>query len=264
MGDNFRRKFPFPPGPSPSSDLQACSSELTRTKSGSSGSGVTIESFRDPTANARQGQTMVWTNEKHNSYLDFLEASFVKQLHSSMSLRGHRPQEDMWKPCPTPELPANGHNSSHQISVLQDGCCQKNYTSDDPLLDSTADSCDIMGSPWLHRFTSAGESSLSTFPVPRETVLPNDEIYLREVSDQNFVEEDQREKASCEQGAKHLKMMAMVGASSYSQVMLKFRIVSATSLQNISCFRWLLCFEISLLLSLKLLFRLCHLENYIQ
>ncbi|XWS68027.1 hypothetical protein CRYUN_Cryun04dG0055000 [Craigia yunnanensis] len=247
MGDNLRRNFPFP---SPSSDSQACSGELTRTNSDFSGSGVTIESFRDSTANEIPGQTMVWTNEKHNSYLDFLEASFVKQLHCSMSLRGRHPQEEMWEPCPTPELAAKGHNSSHQFSVLQDGCCQKiNYKSNNPLLDSTADSCDILGSPWLHHFTSAGKSSLATFPVPRETVVPNDEIYLRsntnfsrksarssekhpifhscnhslgscssEFSDQNFVEEDQGENTSCFSGAKRLKMMAMLDASSNSQV----------------------------------------------
>ncbi|XWS54803.1 hypothetical protein CRYUN_Cryun10bG0120400 [Craigia yunnanensis] len=222
MGDNLRRKFPFP---APSTDPQACVSELIRTNSDSSGSGVSIESFRDPTANARPSQTMVWTNEKHNSYLEFLEASFVKQLHCSMSLRGCHPREEMWEPCPTPQLPAKGHNSSHQFSVLQDGCCQKiNYESNDPLLDSTADSSDILGSPWLHHFTSAGKSSSATFPVPRETVVPNDGIYLRsntnlggcitEVTDQNFVDEDQREGTSCVSGAKRLKMMAMLDASS--------------------------------------------------
>ncbi|XVE93367.1 hypothetical protein REPUB_Repub01dG0185900 [Reevesia pubescens] len=122
---------------------------------------------------------MVWTNEKHNAYLDFLEASFVNQLHCSMSLRGCQPQEEMQEPCPTPQLPAEGHHSH------QDGCCQKiNYESNDPLLDSTADSSDILGSPLLHHFTSAGKSSFETFAVPRETVDPNDGIYFR--SNTNF------------------------------------------------------------------------------
>ncbi|XP_022726420.1 uncharacterized protein LOC111282559 isoform X2 [Durio zibethinus] len=244
MGDNLRRNL------TPSSDPQACSSELTRTSSDFSGSGVTIESFRDPTANSRPGQTMVWTNEKHNLYLDFLEASFVKQLHCSTSLCGLHPQGEMWEPYPTPELPAEGQNSSHQFSVLLDGGCQKiNYKSNDPLLDSTADSCDILGSPWLYHFTIAGKSSSETFPVSRETVVPNDEICLRsntnlscksarsskqhpifhscnhslgsctsEVSDQNFVEEGQGEKTSCVSGTKRLKMMAMLDSSNNSQV----------------------------------------------
>ncbi|KAK9004514.1 hypothetical protein V6N11_041984 [Hibiscus sabdariffa] len=116
---------------------------------------------------------MVWTNEKHNLYLDFLEASFVKQLHYSTSLRACHPRREMWEPCPTPQLPA--HSSSHQFSALQDGCYQK---SNDPLLDSTADSSDIWESP-LHRFTSADKSSSETFPLSRETVVPNGGTYLR-------------------------------------------------------------------------------------
>lgn len=61
---------------------------------------------------------MVWTNEKHNSYLEFLETSFVEQLHYSMRLRGCYPQEEMWEPCPTPQLPAKVSNSSHQVRDL--------------------------------------------------------------------------------------------------------------------------------------------------
>ncbi|GMJ09781.1 hypothetical protein HRI_004647300 [Hibiscus trionum] len=200
MGHNLRRNFP-----APASDPLACFNELTQTNSDSSASGVTIESLRDPTANATPGETMVWTNEKHNSYLEFLEASFVKQLHYSMSLRGCHPRQEMCEPCPTPQLPAQVHNSSHQFSALQNGCYKK---SNDPLLDSTADSSDIRESP-SHHFMSADESS-------SETVVPDGGTYLRsnttlggcttEVSDQNFVDEDQREKTIRVFGAKRLKM----------------------------------------------------------
>ncbi|XVF45136.1 hypothetical protein PTKIN_Ptkin02bG0181100 [Pterospermum kingtungense] len=198
-----------------------------------------------------QGQTMIWTNEKHNSYLDFLEASFVKQLHCSLKLCGCHPQEETREPYSTKELPAKGHDSSHQFLLLQEGCCQKiKYKSNDPLLESTADSCDIMGSPWLHHFTSADKSSAAMLPVPGETVIPNDGIYSRsntnvsckptrsseqppifhscngslgcytsEISDQNFVDEDQGEKTSCVAGVKRLKMMASLDASSNSQAL---------------------------------------------
>ncbi|KAK8485194.1 hypothetical protein V6N13_128765 [Hibiscus sabdariffa] len=168
MEHNLRRNFP-----APASDPLACLSVLTQTNSDSPASGVTIGSLRDPTHNATPGETMVWTNEKHNLYLDFLEASFVKQLHYSTSLRGCHPRGEMWEPCPTPQLPA--HSSSHQFSALQDGCYQK---SNDPLLDSTADSSDIRESP-LHRFTSADKSSSETFPLSRETVVPDGGTYLR-------------------------------------------------------------------------------------
>lgn len=61
---------------------------------------------------------MVWTNDKHSSYLGFLEASFVKQLHCSLSMRACHPQKEMLEPCPTPQLPAKGHISSHQVRDL--------------------------------------------------------------------------------------------------------------------------------------------------
>ncbi|XP_039038470.1 cold-regulated protein 28-like isoform X2 [Hibiscus syriacus] len=166
-----------------------------------------------------QGETMVWTNEKHNSYLGFLEASFVKQLHYSISLRGCHPQEEMWEPCPT-QLRVGVHNSSHQFLALQDGHYQK---SNDPLLDSTADSSDNWES-LLHHVTSAGKRSSETLSLSRETVVADGGTYSRsntslggcttEVWDQNFVdEEDQREKSSCVSRAKRLKMTTMYDAS---------------------------------------------------
>ncbi|MBA0758782.1 hypothetical protein Gotri_021747 [Gossypium trilobum] len=166
MGHNLRRNFPVPV---PSSDpLLDRLNEFTQMNSDSSSSGVTIESFRDPTANATPGQTMVWTNEKHNSYLEFLETSFAEQLHYSMRSRGCYPREEMWEPCPAPQLPA-------KFSVLQDGCYPK---SNDPLLDSTADSSDILANP-LHYSTSAAKSSSATFRFSRKTAVPNVRICSR-------------------------------------------------------------------------------------
>ncbi|KAL4280119.1 hypothetical protein GQ457_03G004050 [Hibiscus cannabinus] len=197
----------------------------------------------NPSFPPHPNQTTVWTNEKHNSYLDNLEASFVKQLHSSVSSHGCHPRKEMWEPCATWQLPAKGHSYSRQFSVLQDGCSQKiKYQSNDPLCDSTADSCDIVGSPWLHHFKYTGKSSSETFPVPRETVVQNDGIYMRsnntnffcksagssekhpiyqsnnhnlgsciaEVSDQNFVDEDQGRQTGRVSWAKRLKTKALV------------------------------------------------------
>ncbi|KAK8626862.1 hypothetical protein V6N13_134492 [Hibiscus sabdariffa] len=205
----------------------------------------------NPSFPLHPNQTTVWTNEKHNSYLDNLEASFVKQLHSSVSSHGCHPRKEMWEPCATLQLPAKGHSFSCQFSVLQDGCSQKTkYQSNDPLFESTADSCDIVGSPRLHHFKCTGKSSSETFPVPRETVVQNDGIYMRsnnmnfffksagssekhpiyqsnnhnlgsciaEVSDQNFVDEDEGRQTSSVSWAKRLKTKAVLDTSSSSQL----------------------------------------------
>ncbi|MBA0758781.1 hypothetical protein Gotri_021746 [Gossypium trilobum] len=72
-----------------------------------------------------------------------------------------------------------------------------------------------------------------------------------EVSDQNFVDKELREKTSCVSGAKRLKMMLMLDASSNGQVRLK--ILTLCLLQKLNCLRR--CLETSNLLSMKLLFR---------
>ncbi|KAK8659775.1 hypothetical protein V6N13_029969 [Hibiscus sabdariffa] len=224
MGYNLRRGFPF--ATRRSLDPQPCAPELTRTNSDSSDSGVTvtIQSFRDPTADAHP-------------------------LHYSKSFHGCH-QVGMWEQCPFPQQPAEGQHSSHQFSVLQDSCGQNmNYKSNDHFLESTAESGAVVESPMLHKFTSADKSSITTFPVSRETVVPNDGIYLEsnrnfscrsavnseqnpiidsfnhrlgsctaEISDQNFDDEDQEEKTSCMPGAKRMKMTTVLIASSNSQV----------------------------------------------
>ncbi|GMI78782.1 hypothetical protein HRI_001547400 [Hibiscus trionum] len=248
MGDNLRRSFPFPSRRF--LDPQPFVPELTRTNSDSSDSGVTIQNFRDPTADSQPGQSMVWTNEMHNSYLNFLEASFVKQLHYSKRFHGCYQQVGMSEQCPFPQQPAEGHHSSYQFSVLQDGCDQKmNYKSNDHFLESTAESGAVVESPRLRGLTSEYKSSITTFPVSRENVVLNDGIYLgsntnfscksavnseqnpiidscnhrlgsstAEVSDQNFVDEDQEEKTSGISGAQRLKITTVRNASSNSQV----------------------------------------------
>jgi hypothetical protein len=45
-----------------------------------------------------------------------------------------------------------------QFMVLRDGCWQKiNFERKDNLLDSTADSHVVLGSPWIRHFTSSGK-----------------------------------------------------------------------------------------------------------
>ncbi|XP_038998648.1 uncharacterized protein LOC120123939 [Hibiscus syriacus] len=146
----------------------------------------------------------------------------------------------MWEPCPT-QLRAKVHNSSHQFGYYQ--------KSDDPLLDSTADSSDNRES-LLHHVTPAGSRetvvadggtnsgsntsldgctsgkfslnlqanflfllpsfiSVMSFPVP---CLPVMHRTFPEVWDQNFVDEDRREKTGVS-WAKLLKTTAMYDAS---------------------------------------------------
>ncbi|CAF2031898.1 hypothetical protein HID58_078634 [Brassica napus] len=62
----------------------------------------------------------VWTNEKHNSYLDSLENSFVRQLYSLLGR-----EEETRRTSRTRHVQSNSHVSTDQFTVLQNGCRQK-------------------------------------------------------------------------------------------------------------------------------------------
>lgn len=175
---------------------------------------------------------MVWTDEKHNSYLDVLEATFVKQLHQSMSLCGRKSQEVQ---APLTQLLARERESSDQFMVLQDGTRQqRNSEIREPLLDSTADSNNVRESPRVYFFASKGQQNSAMFSHPQEKIVHEKAIYLRsnmdlclperipkqhpecyrrqsfsvstaEVSGQNFVDEEQVKKDNSVSRAKRTK-----------------------------------------------------------
>ncbi|KDO59705.1 hypothetical protein CISIN_1g039456mg, partial [Citrus sinensis] len=214
--------------PSPDQETmdRICGTELIRTDSESSA--VTVESSH-LNGNATPGQSAEWTNEKHNSYLDCLEASFVEQLHklhdsASMCLAG----------CHSAKTPSSG-----QLMVLRDGCWQKIKSKGNKCLYDNAalNSHAVLENPRIRRFTSVGKHQTATSLHPQKLGLPYDEgFYFREDkdfscgpagtsqrhldclhnsvgstgegSDQNFVGEDQVDSSSFRPMAKRLKTAA--------------------------------------------------------
>ncbi|GKV22535.1 hypothetical protein SLEP1_g32397 [Rubroshorea leprosula] len=73
---------------------------------------------------------------------------------------------------PSSQPVAREHNSSDQFMVLQDSCRQKiNLERNETLLDSTADSTDILESPWIHYSASAGEHYSTMSAHPQEKMV---------------------------------------------------------------------------------------------
>lgn len=54
-----------------------------------------------------------WTNEKHNSYLDSLENSFVRQLYSLLGR-----EEETRRTSRTRHVQSNSHTWTHQVRFL--------------------------------------------------------------------------------------------------------------------------------------------------
>ncbi|GLT73731.1 hypothetical protein SLA2020_455690 [Shorea laevis] len=253
MAENLRQNIPFL-----SPDREAYMNGLTRTNSDSSG--LTAESSIHHLKGVREGQSMFWTDEKHNFYLDLLEATFVQQMHHSMSLCGHRSQEEMQGP--STQSVAREQNSSDQFMVLQDGCRQKrNYGHNESLLDSTADSNDILESHCVHNSTSVCKHYPAMSPQIQKKIVhgkgrnsrsnmdfcvsarnpeqhPDCCSYERnlggsaaEALGQNFVNEDQGEETNSISRAKRLKV-ATVDPSSNDQVvpLRKFHLVDNSTI----------------------------------
>ncbi|PRQ23095.1 hypothetical protein RchiOBHm_Chr6g0257491 [Rosa chinensis] len=98
--------------PPPNSDPEF-RSELTRT-GGSNSASSSFVALRT-CAHATPGTATEWTNEKHRSYINSLETSFVNKLYHSRHLRDCHPQKYVQGIHPSEELPFKTYNSSDQV-----------------------------------------------------------------------------------------------------------------------------------------------------
>ncbi|CAH2076941.1 unnamed protein product [Thlaspi arvense] len=114
-------------------DVEATAeSQSESTLSNSLESGLTVESSRGD-ADSKLDESGGWTNEKHNSYLDYLESSFVRQLYSLLGGETQRLSR-------TSDVQAISHKPADQFTVLQNGCLQKvNFGKKRALLESSSE-----------------------------------------------------------------------------------------------------------------------------
>ncbi|KAI8532808.1 hypothetical protein RHMOL_Rhmol11G0243300 [Rhododendron molle] len=208
------------PAPPDLAAAEACGNELTRTDSGSSSVTVDISKDLVRTKNVARPST-AWTNAKHNSYLASLEASFVKELHQSLGL-----------------LSSHSEYSDH-FTVLQDGFSRRiNFERSQPLPYNAAGSHFVKESSWMQRFRCSGKHNNMSVNLQECSTFCSEEMLsgrkrifthrlsisgrpcvchesqqdavgnIAEVSDQNFVNEDQEEKSLSLSRPKRLKMDA--------------------------------------------------------
>ncbi|KAM0973511.1 hypothetical protein ACFX2J_016678 [Malus domestica] len=193
-----------------------------------------------------------WTDEKHSMYLKSMEASFVNQLYNSMDSRGQNSQKGN---SSHPKLSRqkqpqfNSRAPSGRFKVLRGGCWQKiNFVRAEA--EARADE-DLLVNPWFLHFRSAGKPKDFESPIVQEldaslceevdssrkkemTGAPAtcskqfhaSHSQLRhqdmvgsntEVSDQNFVDEDIKEKAVGSCDGKRMKTL-ILNTSSNDQV----------------------------------------------
>ncbi|KAJ8766635.1 hypothetical protein K2173_001155 [Erythroxylum novogranatense] len=130
--------------------VSGCRSRLDA--SGSDSSAISVgcpKTFSLRKANA--GPSTMWTDEKHNLYLNSLEESFVKELQQSIAFRVC-PHEIMRGARSYQQLPSEDCTCSPQLG-LRHGRCTKD--KNEPLLESTADSNILQRNTRICCFTSA-------------------------------------------------------------------------------------------------------------
>ncbi|KAE9613606.1 hypothetical protein Lalb_Chr05g0219211 [Lupinus albus] len=123
--------------------LDACETVLTRTTSDSSSS-ITVanNSFHDLELHSQfPDQSTGWTNQQHSLYLNYLEDSFVNELHRSMSLRGWSLQNSINNDSKSRTLQNSINMPRLQSLAIQDGFLKKiNHEKIEHMLESTAES----------------------------------------------------------------------------------------------------------------------------
>ncbi|KAB2082639.1 hypothetical protein E1A91_A05G217000v1 [Gossypium mustelinum] len=132
-----------------------------------------------------------WTDEKHSLYLNSMEASFINQLYDSVNLVGWNSQkEKLERPKSSRQIHCT---SSGQFKVLRGGCWKKiNFERPGFQPNKTNGSRSFVGSPCIQQFRSGSKSCV----LASSSLQGN--ASTREVSDQNFVDEEKGEKASNE------------------------------------------------------------------
>ncbi|KAK6136907.1 hypothetical protein DH2020_029352 [Rehmannia glutinosa] len=214
MEGNCRPKTPSPPL-LPSAANIGCSHELT--PSSWDASSLTAENCKDVlrcSANVALDDRTAWTNEKHNSYLHHLEASFVKQLHQSKCLLAQCSDQNQRDINIFQKQLTNVKNASEQFNVLRNGYWQKINCSRGELLcgSTSSDSSEIPDFRELcttvkhrKRTISHGLATCSRECSSNDPYLGNLFDLQREGTGQNFLDEDNQNTSNFESQAKRLK-----------------------------------------------------------
>ncbi|XP_016182038.1 uncharacterized protein LOC107624097 [Arachis ipaensis] len=161
MDPVLRENFSPPVSSDPEPLPRSCATELTRYTSASPSSAITVDNCASKDSSSRNfcaGAAAAadaasfpdilaeWTDKQHRQYLNSLEASFVNELHRSMSSRGWCLQNNTDQAC-KPRTIQNSHHMPRQSLALHDICRKKiSFEKFSTMLESTADSHVLAGS----------------------------------------------------------------------------------------------------------------------
>ncbi|GKV04630.1 hypothetical protein SLEP1_g16770 [Rubroshorea leprosula] len=162
-----------------------------------------------------------WTDEKHSLYLKSMEASFVNQLYGSMNLLGSNLRNERLSGTrPSRHTHRDAHTTyTGQFKVLRGGSWKK-ISFERPEFRVNGANRGLVASPWIQHFRSGSKVHVLTHPSIQGMDLygnhydtcHSDHLCSHdligsdtEVTDQNFADEENGEKASNACSSKKMK-----------------------------------------------------------
>ncbi|XP_023760410.1 cold-regulated protein 27 [Lactuca sativa] len=132
-----------------------------------------------------------WTDEKHNLYLNSMEASFVYQLYNSLDTRCGKTQNECFVDTKSSRKVHSGaHYPSGEFKVLQHGSWSRIDFRRENSVVNVADRPHVTSSnPWIQHFRKAKESISPQENGTLSTITQHTSYGNTEVIDQNFVED---------------------------------------------------------------------------
>ncbi|WOH02861.1 hypothetical protein DCAR_0522251 [Daucus carota subsp. sativus] len=179
--------------------------------SSAAGSDLLRRRNSDPDSQKSDSVGTEWTDEKHNEYLQSMEASFVDQLYNSLDLHGSQShKEHLSDPKSSRQMHVSTRIPSGQFKVLRDGCWTKvNFRRGEAPSRIANDPRDISVNPWVRHYRSGHRhqthQTVASPSIQGKTILDSKNPFHMlqpnlchhdtadsntEVTDQNFVDED--------------------------------------------------------------------------
>ncbi|KAL8145165.1 cold-regulated protein 27-like [Apium graveolens] len=209
----------------------------------------------DPDSQKSDSVGTEWTDEKHNEYLQSMEASFVDQLYNSLDLHGSMShKEHSSDPKSSRQMHVSTRIPSGQFKVLRDGCWTKiNVRRGEPPSRVANDPRDISVNPWVRHYRSGHRhqihQTVASHSLQGKAILDSKNPFHMlqpnpchhdsadnntEVTDQNFVDEDLDKEVASQTGVVDKIKTSVIASTSTDQVVPCREFAVTEDVENIS------------------------------
>lgn len=209
----------------------------------------------DPDSQKSDSVGTEWTDEKHNEYLQSMEASFVDQLYNSLDLHGSLShKEHPSDPKSSRKMHVSTRIPSGQFKVLRDGCWTKiNVRRGETPSRIANDPREISVNPWVRHYRSGhrhqSHQTVASPSIQGKAILDSTNPFHMlqpnpchhdsadsntEVTDQNFVDDDHDKEVANQTGIVDKIKTSVIASTRSDQVVPCRQFAGTEDVVNIS------------------------------